>query len=105
MRRHLEGAELDEPLPACRAVGGPQLVDAELGAMRVAGEIGKEAPKRPIDDRGRRRPLDLGEAPLELVETGAPAFVDARRLRGRVDDKVIEEGRKRVLMLTLANDR
>ena len=73
--------------------------------MRVAGEIGKEAPKRPIDDRGRRRPLDLGEAPLELVETGAPAFVDARRLRGRADEEAREEVRERGMMLPVGDER
>ena len=39
--RHLEAAELDEAEAAGGAVGRVQLVDADLGAMRVARDVGQ----------------------------------------------------------------
>ena len=42
MRRHLECAQFEQAESAGRAVRRIQLVDAELGAMRVAGGIDKQ---------------------------------------------------------------
>src|SRR5437867_3418579 len=42
VRWHLEAAELDEAEPAARRLGGVQLVDAELGPVRVAGDVHQE---------------------------------------------------------------
>ena len=54
MRRHLEGAHLQEPQPPARGVGRVQLVDAEFGAMRVAGDVDQQIAQQPVDEPGRR---------------------------------------------------
>ena len=78
MRRHLERAELDQAEPARRPVRRVQLVDAELGAVRVAGHVDQQIAEQPVDEP-RRRGCDrlIGtccERDLELVAAsrGAP---------------------------------
>ena len=58
MRRHFERAKLEQPeAPGCR-VGRVELVDRELGAMRIAREVGQQMAQQPVDEprRGRRLP-------------------------------------------------
>jgi hypothetical protein len=52
VRRHLEGAELHQALAAAGAVRGVELVDAELGAVGVAGDVRQQVPEHPVDDPG-----------------------------------------------------
>ena len=92
VRRHLEAAELDEPQPAGRAVGRIELVDADLGAVGVAGDVGQDVAHQPVDEPGRRRGAvarlrDLGERDLELVQAVVARLVDPRRLAGRADEQ------------------
>ena len=54
VRRHLEGAELDKPETPRHAVGRIELVDADLGAMRVAGEVDEQIAKQPVGGPQRR---------------------------------------------------
>ncbi len=54
VRRHLEGAQLDQAEAPGGAVGGVELVDAELGAMRVAGHVDEQIAQQAIDQPGRR---------------------------------------------------
>ena len=49
MRRHLESAQFHEAQPAAAAVRGIQLVDAELGPMRVARDVDQEMSKQAVD--------------------------------------------------------
>src|SRR6266511_251110 len=42
MRRHLERAELEQAQPAGGRFGRVELVDRELGAVRVAGQVDEE---------------------------------------------------------------
>ena len=53
--RHLEGAQLDEALPARGALGGEELVDADLGAVRVAGDVDEEVAEEHVREPRRRR--------------------------------------------------
>ncbi len=53
VRRHLEAAQLQQAQPAAGGVGAVQLVDAELGAVGVAGDVGQQVPQRPVDHPGR----------------------------------------------------
>ncbi len=53
MRRHLERAELDQAQPAGRAVGRIELVDADLGAVRVAGDVDQQIAEQAIDQPQR----------------------------------------------------
>ena len=94
--RHLEGAELDQAEPSRRPVGREQLVDADLGAVRVAGHVGQQVAKQAVDQPGRgRRALagrrHLRQRDLELVEQVLPGLVDARRLAGRPDEQTGKE--------------
>ena len=74
VRRHLEPAQLEQAEPAARGVGAVQLVDAELGAVGVAGEVGEQVPQRAVDHPwpgaavGVGEPFELGERDLELVQ-------------------------------------
>ena len=62
MRRHLEGAHLEQAEAAGRAVGRIELVDAELGAMGVAGDVDEQIAQQPVDQPRRRLAgLDLGD--------------------------------------------
>jgi hypothetical protein len=45
VRRHLECAQLQKAHASARGVGRVQLVDAELGAVRVAGHVDEEIPQ------------------------------------------------------------
>ena len=107
VRRHLEAAQLEQAEPAARRVGAVELVDAELGAVRVAGQVGEQVPQRPVDQPGPRlaaglvllggQPLDLGERDLHLVDGLGPALVEARRLARRADEATGEQvGQRRV---------
>ena len=55
VRRHFEGAHLEQAEPAGVAVGREHLVDAELGAMRVAGGVDEQVAEQAVDDPGRHR--------------------------------------------------
>ena len=96
VRRHLEPAELDQPEPPGRAVRRIELVDADLGAVGVAGHVGQnvahEAVEQPRPRGGSLSgPRDLGERDLQFVEAVVPRLVDARRLAGRADEQAGEE--------------
>ncbi|CKR88763.1 Uncharacterised protein [Mycobacterium tuberculosis] len=88
VRRHLEPAELQQAEPAPGAVGAVELVDAEFGAMGVAGDVGEQVPQRavghprlgPAAPGRRRQPEDLGERDLEFVERLGAALVNPGRL-------------------------
>src|ERR1700742_207032 len=94
MRRHLEAAKFQKAQSAARAVRVVELVDAKLGAMRVAGDVGQQMAKGPVGDPrigcsalGKRSdPVDFGEGDLELVERLGTALVHPRRLRRGADE-------------------
>ena len=94
--RHLEAAELDEAEPAGGAVGRVELVDADLGAVGVAGDVGEHVAQQTVDAPGRGVVAfagggDLRHGDLELVERVLAALVDARGLAGRADEEAREE--------------
>jgi hypothetical protein len=53
MRRHLEGAQLQQAQAAGGGVGRVHLVDAELAAVRVAGDVDQDVAQRAVDQPGR----------------------------------------------------
>src|SRR5205823_14917643 len=106
MRRHLESAEFEQTQPPGRALRRIELVDRELGAMRVAGEIGEEVTQQTIDQPRLRGVLagavlafELLEGDLEFVESIVARFIDARRLTGRADEKARKKIRERGVVL------
>ena len=104
MRRHLEAAELDQPESAGRGIGRVELVDAELRAVRVAGDVHEQVPEDAVDEPGSAvaagaESLDLGEGELELVDAVGPRLVDPRRLARRPDEHAGEEERQRRMVV------
>ncbi|CAB4899819.1 unannotated protein [freshwater metagenome] len=111
MRRHLESAKFEQTEPAAGGVGAVQLVDAELGTVRVPGDVGEQVPQRPIDDPRRCRTvstgqtLDLAERNLELVERLLTTFVGSGGLRGGTDESTREQVRQRRVTLPVCQQR
>ena len=54
MRRHFEGAEFQQAEAAGRAVGRIEFVDAEFGAVGVAGDVDQQIAQQAVDQPGRR---------------------------------------------------
>ena len=90
--RHLERAEFDQAQPAGRAVGRKQFVDADLGAMGVAGDVDQNVAEQAVD-QPRRHPVvgagrrHLADGDVQFVEQILARLVDARRLAGRADEQ------------------
>src|SRR5262252_303464 len=55
VRRHFESAQFDKPQPTRSAVRRVQLIDAKLGAMRVARNVNKKIAEDPINQPWRAR--------------------------------------------------
>ena len=93
MRRHFEGAKFQQSQSARRCIGREQLVDAKLGSMGVACQIGQQMAKHAVD-QPRRAAAAIGnllKRDLELVQTVVPRFVDPRRLARRPDECSAEQ--------------
>ncbi len=109
VRRHLEGAELDQAQAAGRAVGRVQLVDADLGPVGVAGHVDQQVAEDPVDQPGRAGPGtgigDLAERDLELVELVLARLVEARRLAGRADEQAREQVAEARVVLPVGHQR
>jgi hypothetical protein len=88
------------PEPAGGAVGRIELVDADFGAVRVAGDIDQDVPEQAVDQPQRRldtRRRHMGQRDLEFVEPVMAGLVDARRLAGRPDEHAGEQiGQRRM---------
>ncbi len=106
--RHFEGAELDEAEATRRAVRREQLVDADLGAVGVAGDVDEQVAEQPVDEPGRRlgpaRPLDHRHGDLELVERVVARLVDARGLAGGADEETGEQVGQRGVALPVEHE-
>ena len=93
VRRHLEGAQLEQAATAGCGVRREELVDAELGAMGIAGRVDQQIAEHPIDQPGRglssRR--DLLEGDLQLVQRIVARLVDTRMLAGRANEQARKE--------------
>ena len=104
--RHLEAAELDQAEPAGRTVRREQLVDADLRAMRVAGDVDQQIAEQPVDQPGQRCGTLVGvrhlrHRDLQLVEAVVAGLVEARRLAGRADEQAGEQIGQRRMALPL----
>ena len=97
--RHFEGAEFDKAQSPGRAVRREQFIDADFGAMGVAGDVDQEMPEQPVDQPGRRRVAIAGrrharKRDLHFVKLILPRLVHARRLAGRPDEQSGEQIRQ-----------
>ena len=106
--RHFERAEFDEAEPPRRAVGRIELVDADFGAMGVAGDVGQQVAEQAIDEPERRRGLarlrQIGERDFEFVELIVARFVEPRRLAGRPDEQAGEQIGQRGMALPIEDE-
>ena len=111
MRWHLEATQFQQAEPAAWGVGAVQLVDAELGAVGVAGDVGKQMPQCAIGHPRLRgsgtagQAGDLGERDLEFVERIGPPLVDPRRLRRGADEAACEQIGQRRMTLPVGQHR
>ena len=71
VRRHLEAAQLQQPEPTPRAVGAVELVDAELGAVGVAGDVGQQVAQRAVGDPRLPRVLSVDSRPSRAISANA----------------------------------
>ena len=102
VRRHLERPEFEDAQPAPFAVRAEQLVDTELGTVRVAGEVDEQMPYQSVD-RPRRDvgtlTFQLGERDLQFVDGVDAPFVDPRGLARRTDELAGEQvGHRRMVL-------
>ncbi len=109
MRRHLEGAHLEQAEAPGRTVGRVELVDAELGAVRIAGHVDQQVAHQPVDQPRRTRAVlrgdaaQFGERDLDLVDRIVARFIDARRLARRPDEETREQVRERRMVVPVGD--
>ena len=89
VRQRLDGAELDQARRAAgRSADVPELVEADLAAVRVAGNVRVQVAQRFADDvavvLALRQAREVLVRHVEIVQV-ARGFVRARGLRGRPD--------------------
>ena len=83
VRRHLERAQLEQPLPPAGAVGAEELVDAQLGAVGVAGDVDQQVAEDAIDQpRRRRRPPALASICRNAISSSSMLSWRASSTRG-----------------------
>ena len=106
VRRHLEGAQLQQAQAAGGTFGRIQLVDAELAAVRVAGDVDQDVSQRAVHQPRWHRvtlfltcPVDFLQRDFQLVELVVARLVHARRLAGGADEQAAEQVRERRMVV------
>ena len=102
VRRHLERTEFDQPESAGRAIGRIELVDADFGAVSIAGDVDQDVPEQAIHQPQRcldSRRRHMGQRDLKFIEAVVPRLVDPRRLAGGTDEHAREQIRQRRMPL------
>ena len=108
VRRHFESAEFDKPEPPGRAVRRIELVDADFGAMGVAGNVDQQIAEQPVDQPQRKRSARPApacwRARSPFRRAIVPRLVDARRLAGRPDEQPGEQIGQRRMPLPIEHE-
>ena len=89
------------------AVGRIELVDADFGAMGVAGDVDEQVAEQPVDEPERRAPrraAGSGERDLQFVELVVARLVEPRRLAGRADEQAGEQIGQRGMALPVEDE-
>ncbi len=105
--RHFEAAQLEQTVTARGTAGIEEFIDAELGPVRIAGDVGQDNAEDAVDQpRGDVGEIGhLIEGHLQLVKRIVARLVDARHLAGRAEEDAGEEVRKRQqVILPIANE-
>ena len=103
--RHFKAAQFEQAVAARGAVGREELVDAEFGPVRVAGDIGEDVAEDAVDEP-RRDVAEIGhlaEGELQFVEGVVARLVDAGHLAGRAEEDAGEEVGERRVVLPVAD--
>ena len=98
MRRHFETAELEQAEAAGASGHGVELVDAELGTVRITGEVDEKIAQQ-LAGHFRRNGsavffLQQGhllEGNFQFIEVVVAGLIDAGRLAGRTDEHAGEQ--------------
>ena len=109
VRRHFERAEFDQAEASGRTVGREQLVDANFGAVGVAGDVDEKVAKQTVDQPRARwgalaRRRHHRECDFELIELVIACLVDTRSLAGRTDEQAGEQVGQRGMPLPIQNE-
>ena len=104
--RHFEAAQFEQAVAARGAVGIEELVDAEFGAVGVAGDVGEDVAEDAVDEPWRDVAAfgHLAEGEFQFVEDVVARLVDARHLAGRAEEHAGEKIRERRMVLPVADE-
>ena len=100
VRSHFEGPQFEEAEAQSKTLGSIQLVDAELGAMRVSCDIHQQIAEQSIHNK--RRAVARRHVPkrkFQLVQCIHPRLVYARILACRTDIHAGKQVRQRRMIL------
>ena len=108
MRQRLDGAELDQPAAPGLPFEVPELVEADLAPVGIAGEIDVQVAQRLADHVPvilsllQRLEVPVGHLQVVMVPRG---FIRPRRLRGGSHVTPGKEVRERRMLLPVPQDR
>ncbi len=98
VRRHLESAQFEQAEAAGGAVRAVELVNAELAAVGIAGDVDQEVaqgaidkPSWGVDAVARAAGAQLGQGDFEFVDLIVARFVHPRSLAGGADEQAREQ--------------
>ncbi|MNP52339.1 hypothetical protein D3C76_1467270 [compost metagenome] len=102
MRRHLESPQLQQAQAPGRAIRRIQLVDAEFGAMGVAGHINQQVAQQSVHlprCAGLTRLGHLREGNFQFVQRVVARLIHPWRLRRRTDEQARKQiGQRRMVV-------
>ncbi|MNP57590.1 hypothetical protein D3C76_1524310 [compost metagenome] len=102
MGRHFKRAQLQQAQATGRTIRRIQFVDAELGAVSVAGHVDQQVAQQSVHQPGRAllaRRRHLGEGNFQLIQGVIARFINARGLGCRADEQSGKQvGQRRVVM-------
>ena len=81
VRGHLERAQLHQPQPAAARVGIVELVDAELGTVRIAGDVDQQVAEHPVHQPRRTAP-SRSSSSANAISSSWSASLRASSTRG-----------------------
>ena len=100
MRSHFEGTQFEQAQAQPATLRGIELVDAELGAMRVSSDIDEQVAEQSIHhDRQAVVRRQIAERDLQFVQGIRARLVYARRLACRADIHAGKQIRERWMVL------
>ncbi len=86
MRLHLEGPQFEQAKLQADALRREEFIYAELGAVRIACDIGEEIAEQSVHDPGRTiLGREMAKSDFQLIQGIDACFIHARTLAGRAD--------------------